>query len=115
MPAPLPADIDCNIRATSVTLVRILVAALAAGGVLLTIRWTMAVRTAAARDRRAPSPLELTVGFVTNFFDTLGIGSLATTTTAFRLLRMVPDELIPGTMLVGHGLAVVAQRSSSSA
>jgi uncharacterized membrane protein YfcA len=92
-----------------VTLVRILVAALAAGGVLLTIRWTMAVRTAAARDRRAPSPLELTVGFVTNFFDTLGIGSLATTTTAFRLLRMVPDELIPGTMLVGHGLAVVAQ------
>jgi uncharacterized membrane protein YfcA len=92
-----------------VTLVRILVAALAAGGLLLAIRLTMAVRAAAGRDRQAPSALEVAVGFVTNFFDTLGIGAFATTTTVFRLLRMVPDELIPGTMLVGHGLPVVVQ------
>jgi uncharacterized membrane protein YfcA len=49
------------------------------------------------------------IGFVTNFFDTLGIGSFATTTAAFRLLRVVPDELIPGTLLVGHALPVIAQ------
>ena len=91
------------------TLVHILLATLAAGGLLLAVRWTMAVRAAAGPDGGAPSALELAVGFVTNFFDTLGIGSLATTTAAFRLLRMVPDELIPGTMLVGHGLAVVTQ------
>jgi uncharacterized membrane protein YfcA len=92
-----------------VTLVRILVAALATGGLLLAIRLTIAVRAAAGRDRQAPSALEVAVGFVTNFFDTLGIGAFATTTTVFRLLRMVPDELIPGTMLVGHGLPVVVQ------
>jgi uncharacterized membrane protein YfcA len=92
-----------------VTLVHILLATLAAGGLLLAVRWMMAARAAAGRDRGAPSALELAVGFVTNLFDTLGIGSLATTTAVFRLLRMVPDELIPGTMLVGHGLAVVAQ------
>jgi uncharacterized membrane protein YfcA len=92
-----------------VTLVHILLAALAAGALLLAARWTMAVRAAGGRGRGGPSALELAVGFVTNFFDTLGIGSLATTTTLFRLLRMVPDELIPGTMLVGHCLPVVAQ------
>jgi uncharacterized membrane protein YfcA len=92
-----------------VTLVHILLAALAAGALLLAARWTMAVRAAAGRERGGPSALEIAVGFVTNLFDTLGIGSLATTTTLFRLLRLVPDELIPGTMLVGHGLPVVAQ------
>jgi len=40
------------------------------------------------------SPLQLVVGFVTNFFDTLGIGSYATTTTIFKLGHMVPDERI---------------------
>jgi uncharacterized membrane protein YfcA len=51
----------------------------------------------------------LGVGFVTNFFDTLGIGSFAPTTSIFRLFRMVPDHLIPGTLLVGHLLPTVAQ------
>ena len=31
-----------------------------------------------------PSLLQLAIGAVTNFFDTLGIGSFATTTTAFQ-------------------------------
>ena len=35
------------------------------------------------------------------FFDTLGIGSFATTTAIFRAWRLVPDELIPGTLNVG--------------
>jgi uncharacterized membrane protein YfcA len=56
-----------------------------------------------------PRPLDLAIGFGTNFFDALGIGSFATTTTTFKLLRLVPDELIPGTMIVGHALPVVAQ------
>jgi uncharacterized membrane protein YfcA len=49
------------------------------------------------------------IGFVTDFFDTLGIGSFATTTTAYKLLRVVPDERMVGTILVGHSLPVVAQ------
>ena len=49
------------------------------------------------------------IGFVTNFLDTLGIGSFATTTSLFRLLRAVPDELIPGTLNVGHAPPTVVQ------
>jgi uncharacterized membrane protein YfcA len=56
-----------------------------------------------------PSLLQLGVGFVTNFFDTLGIGSFATTTTIFKIGRMVRDELIPGTMNVGHTLPTILQ------
>jgi uncharacterized membrane protein YfcA len=50
-----------------------------------------------------------TIGFVTNFFDTLGIGSFATTTTFFRLRKLVADENIPGTLNVGHALPTVVQ------
>ncbi len=51
----------------------------------------------------------LTTGFVTNFFDTLGVGSYATTTSIFRFWKMVPDENIPGTMNVGHTLPTIVQ------
>jgi len=55
--------------------------------------------------RRAPgvpSFFELAIGFVTNFFDTLGIGSFAPTTSIFKFAKIVPDEKIPGTLNVGH-------------
>jgi uncharacterized membrane protein YfcA len=54
-----------------------------------------------------PSARESATGFVTVFFDTLGIGSFATTTTIFRAWHLVPDELIPGTLNVGHAFAGV--------
>ncbi len=53
-------------------------------------------------DARFPSPLEYAIGFATNFFDTLGIGSFAPTTALFRMRRLVPDPLIPGTLNIGH-------------
>ncbi len=56
-----------------------------------------------------PTPLQSAVGFVTAFFDTLGIGSFATTTAAYKLRKMVPVKQIPGTMNVGHTLATIAQ------
>ncbi|HUG53042.1 MAG TPA: sulfite exporter TauE/SafE family protein [Vicinamibacteria bacterium] len=64
---------------------------------------------AAGADGASPSVLELAVGFVTNFFDTLGIGSFAPTTAVFKLKNLVPDELIPGTLNVGHTLPAVVQ------
>ena len=64
------------------------------------------VTTASAQ---RPSMLQLALGFVTNFFDTLGIGSFAPTTAAFRARRLVADELIPGTLNVGHALPTVVQ------
>ena len=62
-----------------------------------------------AADARFPTPLQTVVGAVTNFFDTLGIGSFATTTAIFRLKQMVPDRIIPGTLNTGHTLPTVAQ------
>ena len=57
----------------------------------------------------APRPGGVATGFVANFFDTLGIGSFATTTAIFRHWRMVRDERIPGTLNVGHTLPTIAQ------
>lgn len=48
-------------------------------------------------------------GAVTNFFDTLGVGSFATTTALFRKFRLIPDERIPGTLNIGHVLPTIAQ------
>ncbi len=60
-----------------------------------------------ADGRWQPSALQTLIGFVTNFFDTLGIGNFAPTTAWFRYAKLVPDELIPGTMNVGHTLPVM--------
>jgi len=49
------------------------------------------------------------VGFVTNFFDTLGIGSFAPTTSFYKFTKMVDDRVIPGTLNVGHCLPVITQ------
>jgi uncharacterized membrane protein YfcA len=54
-------------------------------------------------------PARLLLGFITNFFDTLGIGSFAPTTAAFRARGMVSDELIPGTLNVGHTPPTIVQ------
>jgi len=92
------------------TLVSILIGALMTGGALFLVRWILEGRRISAEiGAAAPTPLNLTIGFVTNFFDTLGIGSFATTTAAFRLFHVVPDELIPGTIIVGDALAVLTQ------
>jgi uncharacterized membrane protein YfcA len=58
---------------------------------------------------RWPTPVELLIGLVTDFFDTLGIGSFAPTTAIYKLRRIVPDELIPGTLNVGHTPAAIAE------
>jgi uncharacterized membrane protein YfcA len=49
----------------------------------------------------APGLLLCGIGLVVNFFDTLGIGSFATTTSCFKLWGLVRDEAIPGTLNVG--------------
>lgn len=49
------------------------------------------------------------LGAVTNFFDTLGIGSFAPTMAWLKFRKLVPDRLIPCTMLVGHTPPAMAQ------
>jgi uncharacterized membrane protein YfcA len=62
-----------------------------------------------ATDVRFPTLTEIGIGAITNFFDTLGIGSFATTTALFRFQRLVPDRIIPGTLNSGHTLPTVVQ------
>jgi uncharacterized membrane protein YfcA len=56
-----------------------------------------------------PSLFELFLGMITNFFDTLGIGSFAPTTSVFKVRHMVPDEKIPGTLNIGHALPTLLE------
>jgi uncharacterized membrane protein YfcA len=86
----------------------VLLAILAMTGLAFIFAWR---RVANIRQEtgRWPSPIQLAIGFVTNFLDTLGIGSFATTTAAYKLFNIVRDEQLVGTMIVGHSLAVVAQ------
>lgn len=66
---------------------------------------------------RAPAPAasprhgiyHSVVGFVLCFFDTLGIGNFAPTTSAFKLRGSVPDERIPGTLNVGYTIPTALQ------
>lgn len=51
----------------------------------------------------------LGIGFITNFFDTLGIGSFAPTTALFKVFKLVSDRLIPGTLNTGDTIPVVLQ------
>jgi len=58
---------------------------------------------------RLPTPGGLALGFVANFFDTLGIGSFASTTAWIKFRTLIRDELIPGTLNVGHALPTITQ------
>lgn len=68
----------------------------------------MLVRAALAR-RAVPRPEAIALGAITNFFDTLGVGSFAPTMAWLKFRRLVPDRLIPCTMIVGHTLPAVVQ------
>jgi uncharacterized membrane protein YfcA len=56
-----------------------------------------------------PWPGLFGTGFITNFFDTLGIGSFAQQTAIFKFFKLVDDRLIPGTLNVGNTMATVTQ------
>jgi uncharacterized membrane protein YfcA len=76
---------------------------------LAALVYTFLLVRAAIAGRLTPKGEGVIVGAITNFFDTLGIGSFAPTMAWFKLRRLVPDRLIPCTMLVGHGLPTLTQ------
>jgi uncharacterized membrane protein YfcA len=71
------------------------------------VAWILSARRTGERAR--PGPMALAIGFVTNFFDTLGIGSFAPTTSIWKLKGIVRDEKIPGTLNVGHAIPTITQ------
>jgi uncharacterized membrane protein YfcA len=56
---------------------------------------------AAIASRARPMPEALLVGAIVNFFDTFGISSFAQTTAWMKFRKVVPDHLIPPTMISG--------------
>jgi len=92
-----------------------LLAALALLGVIFVVRWAALARQRHAEPPsrspapRWPTPLGLAIGFVTDFLDTLGVGSYAVTTSLFKVTRSVDDRDIPGTLNVGHTLPTLAE------
>ena len=76
------------------------------------MRWWFierARRAAGQGDQRRPSLDDCAAGFVTSFFDALGIGNFAPTTAYFKLRGRIADENIPGTLNVGHSPAVIVE------
>lgn len=49
------------------------------------------------------------VSFLTQFFDTLGIGSFAPMTSSFRILKLVDDRVIPGTLNAAATIPVIME------
>ena len=72
--------------------------------------WILAiVRDRGRHDASGPGLLDAAIGFVMNFFDTLGIGSFATTSSVFKLWNLVRDEEIPGTLMVGQTIPAILE------
>ncbi len=80
---------------------------LAAAALALSARWFAYLRRTEAR-ATASAPA-LAIGAIANFFDTLGIGSFAPTTAAIKFFKLTKDELIPGTLNVGHAIPTIVQ------
>jgi uncharacterized membrane protein YfcA len=76
---------------------------------LATLFFSIVLVRAAVRQHAGPNLESIVLGAVTNFFDTLGIGSFAPTMAWFKFRKLVPDRLIPPTMLVGHSLPTILQ------
>src|SRR4029077_9415988 len=49
------------------------------------------------------------ISFIANFWDTLGIGSFATTTSMVRQWKLIADERMPGSLNVGYVIPTVLQ------
>src|SRR3954447_10677806 len=69
--------------------------------VLAIMLFTFILLRSAVERRALPRPEAVLVGAIVSFFDTLGIGSFAPTAAWLKIRRLVPDRLIPPTMLVG--------------
>ena len=76
---------------------------------LAILTYGVALVRAAIAKRMIPGIEAMALGAVVNFFDTLGIGSFATTTAVFKLRNMIPVKEIPGTLNVGHTLSTIVQ------
>jgi uncharacterized membrane protein YfcA len=88
---------------------RLLLFALLAVAATYVVTWSLIERRRRRPEGKWPRGWDVVTGFVTNFFDTLGIGCFAPTTAIFKMFKRVPDEEIPGTLNSGHGLPAMTE------
>src|SRR5579884_2508573 len=86
-----------------------MLAALFTALILAALAFSFVLIRAAIAQRSVPTVESTLLGFIVNFFDTLGIGSFAPTTAWLKFRKLVPDRLIPPTMLVGLTPASIAE------
>jgi uncharacterized membrane protein YfcA len=101
-PAPAPAGSTTARDALFVALAIVTV------GFLVVLFRALKQRAEAGDSVRPRAPISI-VSFIANFFDTLGIGSFATTTSMVRQFKLIADERLPGTLNVGYVMATVVQ------
>jgi uncharacterized membrane protein YfcA len=77
--------------------------------ILAILLFTFVLARAAIADRAKPTLESIGLGAVVSFFDTLGIGSFAPTTAWLKFRKLVPDRIIPPTMLVGLSPPAMAE------
>jgi uncharacterized membrane protein YfcA len=76
---------------------------------LATLLFTIVLIKAAVTKRAAPTLETIGLGAVVSFFDTLGIGCFAPSTAWLKFRHLVPDRLIPPTILVGLTITAVVE------
>src|SRR5437868_9245873 len=77
--------------------------------VLATLVFTLVLLKAAIARRATPTLETIGLGAVVSFFDTLGIGCFAPSTAWLKFRHLVPDRLIPPTILVGLTITAVVE------
>lgn len=74
---------------------------------LVALAYAALLIRAAVAARAGPRLEAVALGAITNFLDTLGIGSFAPTMAWFKFRGLVADRHIPSTMIAGHTLPSV--------
>lgn len=92
---------------------------MSAATLLLILMWLMAgvffiilVKDVLAHKSELPKEklgTNVIVSAIANFFDTLGIGSYAIATSAWKFSKSVSDDLIPGTLNVAFGIPICVE------
>ena len=77
--------------------------------VLATLTFAAVLLKSAIAKQAKPTWESIGLGAVVSFFDTLGIGCFAPSTAWFKFRKLVPDRLIPPTLVVGLTITAVVE------
>lgn len=91
-------------------LVNILLTLLALSGIYFIVMWAIDIFKRNDENEDANPVVGFIIGFVTDFMDTLGIGSFAPTTLLAKVTGFIKnDRLLPGTLNIGHTIPVLIE------